>query len=387
MRYLTAGESHGMQLTVIIEGVPANLYLTEEMINLQMTRRMQGYGRGGRMKIEKDRVKVTAGIRHGYTFGAPICIEIENRDFKHWSKIMGSAPIDKLTQEKMKRIITQPRPGHADLVGGMKYQQQDLRNILERSSARETAARVAAGAVAQALLTNLGIEIVSRVVNIGGVSDEGHYDFEIIRGQKMNDVMCMDATIAQQMRDKIDAARKAGDSLGGIVEVQVKGLPIGLGSYAQYDRKLDGRLAAAVLSINAFKGVEFGEGFNMANLPGSQVHDEIIWSKHQGFTRATNRLGGIEGGMSNGMPLIIKGVMKPIPTLYQPLASVDIRTKEVFKATVERSDACAVPAASVVMEHVIAFELAKIICEQFHADTLQQLIGNITTYQRDNFNY
>lgn len=387
MRYLTAGESHRMKLTVIIEGVPANLYITEEMINKQMSRRMQGYGRGGRMKIEKDKVLLTAGVRHGYTIGAPICIEIDNRDFKHWTKIMQSAPIDIDEQQKMKRQITTPRPGHADLVGGIKYQQQDLRNVLERSSARETAARVAAGAVAKALLQALGIDIVSRVINIGGIADLQQYDFETIARKVTNNVMCIDENIAQQMRDKIDQARKSGDSLGGIVEVQVKGLPIGLGSYVQPDRKLDGRLAAAVLSINAFKGVEFGEGFNMANLPGSQIHDEIIWSESQGFTRASNRLGGLEGGMTTGMPLIIKGVMKPIPTLYKPLLSVDIISKETFKATIERSDACAVPAASVVMEHVVAFELAKVICEQFHADTLQQLQNNLAHYRMQSVDY
>lgn len=378
MRFLTSGESHGPQLTVIIEGVPANLQLKAEDINKEMFKRQGGYGRGRRMKIEKDAVDIVSGVRNGYTLGSPITIVVTNDDFTHWRKIMGVAPISEEEQENMKRVITKPRPGHADLIGGMKYNHRDLRNVLERSSARETAARVAVGAVAKILLSQLGIHLYSRVVEIGGVADQSLYDLETLKeGVDQNDVRVIDESIAQQMRDKIDEAKKAGDSIGGVVQTVVEGMPIGIGSYVHYDRKLDGRIAQGVVSINAFKGVSFGEGFDAARKPGSQIQDEILYSEQKGFYRGSNHLGGLEGGMSNGMPIIVNGVMKPIPTLYKPLNSVDINTKETFKASIERSDSCAVPAASVVAEHVVAFEIAKAILEEFQANHMSQLLDQI----------
>ncbi|MCY1564854.1 chorismate synthase [Staphylococcus pettenkoferi] len=378
MRFLTSGESHGPQLTVIIEGVPANLQLKAEDINKEMFKRQGGYGRGRRMKIEKDAVDIVSGVRNGYTLGSPITIVVTNDDFTHWRKIMGVAPISEEEQENMKRVITKPRPGHADLIGGMKYNHRDLRNVLERSSARETAARVAVGAVAKILLSQLRIHLYSRVVEIGGVADQSLYDLETLKeGVDQNDVRVIDESIAQQMRDKIDEAKKAGDSIGGVVQTVVEGMPIGIGSYVHYDRKLDGRIAQGVVSINAFKGVSFGEGFDAARKPGSQIQDEILYSEQEGFYRGSNHLGGLEGGMSNGMPIIVNGVMKPIPTLYKPLNSVDINTKETFKASIERSDSCAVPAASVVAEHVVAFEIAKAILEEFQANHMSQLIDQI----------
>ena len=378
MRFLTSGESHGPQLTVIIEGVPANLQLKAEDINKEMFKRQGGYGRGRRMKIEKDAVDIVSGVRNGYTLGSPITIVVTNDDFTHWRKIMGVAPISEEEQENMKRVITKPRPGHADLIGGMKYNHRDLRNVLERSSARETAARVAVGAVAKILLSQLGIHVYSRVVEIGGVADQSLYDLETLKeGVDQNDVRVIDESIAQQMRDKIDEAKKAGDSIGGVVQTVVEGMPIGIGSYVHYDRKLDGRIAQGVVSINAFKGVSFGEGFDAARKPGSQIQDEILYSEQEGFYRGSNHLGGLEGGMSNGMPIIVNGVMKPIPTLYKPLNSVDINTKETFKASIERSDSCAVPAASVVAEHVVAFEIAKAILEEFQANHMSQLLDQI----------
>ncbi|MBX8992475.1 MULTISPECIES: chorismate synthase [Staphylococcus] len=378
MRFLTSGESHGPQLTVIIEGVPANLQLKAEDINKEMFKRQGGYGRGRRMKIEKDAVDIVSGVRNGYTLGSPVTIVVTNDDFTHWRKIMGVAPISEEEQENMKRVITKPRPGHADLIGGMKYNHRDLRNVLERSSARETAARVAVGAVAKILLSQLGIHLYSRVVEIGGVADQSLYDLETLKeGVDQNDVRVIDESIAQQMRDKIDEAKKAGDSIGGVVQTVVEGMPIGIGSYVHYDRKLDGRIAQGVVSINAFKGVSFGEGFDAARKPGSQIQDEILYSEQEGFYRGSNHLGGLEGGMSNGMPIIVNGVMKPIPTLYKPLNSVDINTKETFKASIERSDSCAVPAASVVAEHVVAFEIAKAILEEFQANHMSQLIDQI----------
>lgn len=335
------------------------------------------------MQIETDTVEITSGVRHGKTLGSPIALVVKNDDWKHWTKIMGAEPLpDDVNPDDIKRKITRPRPGHADLVGGMKYGHRDLRNVLERSSARETTVRVAVGAVAKALLSELGIHIVSHVTEIGGVIADpnkiAQKSVDEIRAIIEEDpCYCADKIASTKMVEAIDEAKKAGDSIGGVVEVIVEGLPAGIGSYVQYDRKLDAKLAAAMLSINAFKGVEFGLGFEMAHLKGSEVHDEILWSEENGYTRRTNRLGGLEGGMSTGMPIIVRGVMKPIPTLYKPLQSVDIDTKEPFKASVERSDSCAVPAASVVAEHVIAFEIAKAIVEQFHSDQIEQLKAQI----------
>ncbi|HCY0865930.1 TPA: chorismate synthase [Staphylococcus aureus] len=388
MRYLTSGESHGPQLTVIVEGVPANLEIKVEDINKEMFKRQGGYGRGRRMQIEKDTVEIVSGVRNGYTLGSPITMVVTNDDFTHWRKIMGAAPISDEERENMKRTITKPRPGHADLVGGMKYNHRDLRNVLERSSARETAARVAVGALCKVLLERLDIEIYSRVVEIGGIKDKDFYDSETFKANlDRNDVRVIDDGIAQAMRDKIDEAKNDGDSIGGVVQVVVENMPVGVGSYVHYDRKLDGRIAQGVVSINAFKGVSFGEGFKAAEKPGSEIQDEILYNTELGYYRGSNHLGGLEGGMSNGMPIIVNGVMKPIPTLYKPLNSVDINTKEDFKATIERSDSCAVPAASIVCEHVVAFEIAKALLEEFQSNHIEQLQQQIADRRQLNVEF
>lgn len=388
MRYLTSGESHGPQLTVIVEGVPANLEIKVEDINKEMFKRQGGYGRGRRMQIEKDTVEIVSGVRNGYTLGSPITMVVTNDDFTHWRKIMGAAPISDEERENMKRTITKPRPGHADLVGGMKYNHRDLRNVLERSSARETAARVAVGALCKVLLEQLDIEIYSRVVEIGGIKDKDFYDSETFKANlDRNDVRVIDDGIAQAMRDKIDEAKNDGDSIGGVVQVVVENMPVGVGSYVHYDRKLDGRIAQGVVSINAFKGVSFGEGFKAAEKPGSEIQDEILYNTELGYYRGSNHIGGLEGGMSNGMPIIVNGVMKPIPTLYKPLNSVDINTKEDFKATIERSDSCAVPAASIVCEHVVAFEIAKALLEEFQSNHIEQLQQQIADRRQLNVEF
>ncbi|ADL23270.1 TPA: chorismate synthase [Staphylococcus aureus] len=388
MRYLTSGESHGPQLTVIVEGIPANLEIKVEDINKEMFKRQGGYGRGRRMQIEKDTVEIVSGVRNGYTLGSPITMVVTNDDFTHWRKIMGAAPISEEERENMKRTITKPRPGHADLVGGMKYNHRDLRNVLERSSARETAARVAVGALCKVLLQQLDIDIYSRVVEIGGIKDRDFYDSETFKANlDRNDVRVIDDSIAQAMRDKIDEAKNEGDSIGGVVQVVVENMPVGVGSYVHYDRKLDGKIAQGVVSINAFKGVSFGEGFKAAEKPGSEIQDEILYNSEIGYYRGSNHLGGLEGGMSNGMPIIVNGVMKPIPTLYKPLNSVDINTKEDFKATIERSDSCAVPAASIVCEHVVAFEIAKALLEEFQSNHIEQLKQQIIERRQLNIEF
>ncbi|HDE4493689.1 TPA: chorismate synthase [Staphylococcus aureus] len=388
MRYLTSGESHGPQLTVIVEGVPANIEIKVEDINKEMFKRQGGYGRGRRMQIEKDTVEIVSGVRNGYTLGSPITMVVTNDDFTHWRKIMGAAPISEEERENMKRTITKPRPGHADLVGGMKYNHRDLRNVLERSSARETAARVAVGALCKVLLQQLDIDIYSRVVEIGGIKDKDFYDSETFKANlDRNDVRVIDDSIAQAMRDKIDEAKNEGDSIGGVVQVVVENMPVGVGSYVHYDRKLDGKIVQGVVSINAFKGVSFGEGFKAAEKPGSEIQDEILYNSEIGYYRGSNHLGGLEGGMSNGMPIIVNGVMKPIPTLYKPLNSVDINTKEDFKATIERSDSCAVPAASIVCEHVVAFEIAKALLEEFQSNHIEQLQQQIADRRQLNVEF
>ncbi|HDR8692135.1 TPA: chorismate synthase [Staphylococcus aureus] len=388
MRYLTSGESHGPQLTVIVEGIPANLEIKVEDVNKEMFKRQGGYGRGRRMQIEKDTVEIVSGVRNGYTLGSPITMVVTNDDFTHWRKIMGAAPISEEERENMKRTITKPRPGHADLVGGMKYNHRDLRNVLERSSARETAARVAVGALCKVLLQQLDIDIYSRVVEIGGIKDKDFYDSETFKANlDRNDVRVIDDSIAQAMRDKIDEAKNEGDSIGGVVQVVVENMPVGVGSYVHYDRKLDGKIAQGVVSINAFKGVSFGEGFKAAEKPGSEIQDEILYNSEIGYYRGSNHLGGLEGGMSNGMPIIVNGVMKPIPTLYKPLNSVDINTKEDFKATIERSDSCAVPAASIVCEHVVAFEIAKALLEEFQSNHIEQLQQQIADRRQLNVEF
>lgn len=383
MRYLTAGESHGPQLTTIIEGVPAHLELLAEDINIDLARRQGGYGRGRRMQIEKDEVQILSGVRHGKTTGAPIALVVENKDWKNWTKIMGAAPITEEEEQELKRKVTRPRPGHADLNGAIKYGHRDMRNILERSSARETTVRVAAGAVAKKILKTFGIEVGCHVLEIGGVKAEKTSYQSVSDLQERSEaspVRCLDDQASKAMMEAIDKAKADGDSIGGIVEVVVEGVPIGLGSHVQYDKKLDGKLAQAIMSINAFKGVEIGIGFEAASRPGSEVHDEIIWDEEHGYRRSTNNLGGLEGGMTNGMPVVVRGVMKPIPTLYKPLQSVDIDTKEPFAASIERSDSCAVPAAAVVAEAVIAWEIAKALLEKFGSDRVDEIGENIERY-------
>jgi chorismate synthase len=380
MRYLTAGESHGPQLTVIIEGLPSQLSLDKEKIDRELARRQKGYGRGRRMQIEKDQVKILSGVRFGKTTGAPVTLVIENRDFTHWKKVMS---VDPIPEEAEKRKISRPRPGHADLNGAIKYQHRDMRDVLERSSARETAARVAAGAVARLILEECGIRIAGHVVRIGDVVAEPvDLSFEeMVERAELSPVRCLDQNAEEKMMALIDQAKKEGDSLGGVVETIVQGVPVGLGSHVHWDRKLDANIARAVVSINAFKGVEFGIGFEAAKRKGSEVHDEILWSKERGFYRRTNRLGGLEGGMTTGEPIIVRGVMKPIPTLYKPLQSVDIETKEPFEASIERSDSCAVPAASVVMENVVAWEVAQALLDKFSGDTMDEVKQQLKQYQ------
>ncbi|WP_242314105.1 chorismate synthase [Bacillus cereus group sp. BfR-BA-01355] len=380
MRYITAGESHGPQLTTIIEGVPAGLSLVADDINEELARRQKGYGRGRRMQIETDQVQILSGVRHGETLGSPIALVVENRDFAHWTKVMGAEPLTEQEEKEMKRKVTKPRPGHADLNGAIKYGHRDMRNVLERSSARETTVRVAAGAVAKKVLAELGIKVAGHVIEIGGVQakEVTYSSIEELKSiTEASPVRCLDDEAGNQMMKAIDDAKANGDSIGGIVEVIVEGMPIGVGSYVHYDRKLDAKLAAAIMSINAFKGVEIGIGFEAAHRPGSEVHDEILWNEEHGYTKRTNNAGGLEGGMTTGMPIVVRGVMKPIPTLYKPLQSVDIDTKEPFTASIERSDSCAVPAASVVAEAVVAWELATALIEQFGLDRMELIRENI----------
>jgi chorismate synthase len=379
LRYLTAGESHGPALTALVEGMPANLEVSSEDVDRHLARRQHGYGRGGRMKIEQDRVRILSGVRWGKTLGSPITLSIENRDWVNWEKKMSPRAEDRLADI----AVTQPRPGHADLSGAIKYRQDDARNILERSSARETAARVAVGALCHKFLMTLGVEVLGYVQEIGGVAAqaaaEADHRARFVRSESSS-CRTYDPEAEAEMIAAIDQARDAGDSLGGVVEVVVLGAPVGLGSHVHWDRRLDGRLAAALMSIQAFKGVEIGAGFGAARLPGSQVHDEIEYGAG-GFTRRTNRAGGLEGGMTNGEAVVIRGAMKPIPTLYKPLQTVDLKSKMPFQAAVERSDVCAVPAAAVVAEAVVAIEIAAAMLEKFGGDSMEELQTNLAAYR------
>lgn len=392
LRYLTSGESHGKQLTAILEGMPSGLKLPAACMNRELARRQAGYGRGGRMKIETDMVEITSGVRWGATLGSPIALNIRNRDWENWVNIMGP---DEPAFFDDSKAVTRARPGHADLTGGIKYGHRDLRNILERSSARETAARVAVGAAAKRLLDQFGISVVSYVVEIGGVrwrpSSSGA-PAVLSKMAEATDVRCPDKKASLMMKKRIDEAKKDGDSLGGVFEVVATGVPPGLGSHVQWDRKLDALLAGALMSIQAIKGVEVGMGFSAGSLPGSKVHDEIFyrkgaaksgknfWPQTPSFFRKTNNAGGIEGGMSNGEPVVLRSVMKPIPTLYRPLRSIDIETKKPFKASVERSDVCAVPAAAVIGEAVVAFEIARAFLEKFSGDSVREIERNYRGY-------
>lgn len=380
MRYLTAGETHGPQLTAIIEGFPSNVTIDFEEVNFQLARRQKGYGRGRRMQIEKDTASIVGGVRHGKTTGAPIALVVENNDWKHWTSVMNIEPIE--GNDETKRRVNRPRPGHADLNGGLKYNQKDLRNILERSSARETTMRVAIGAVARQLLSAFGIKVASQVIRIGEIEVK-RQDLpidELIRITEDSPLRVVDKDAEAQMIAAIDAAKEDGDTLGGIVECVIEGVPVGLGSHVQWDRKLDGRIAQAVLSIQAFKGCEIGIGFEAAKLRGSKVHDEIMYNDERGFYRASNRAGGFEGGMTTGEPIVVRGVMKPISTLYKALQSVDIDTKEAFTAQVERSDTCAVAAAGVIMENIVAWEVANAFLDKFGGDSLEEIRNNYNSF-------
>lgn len=388
MRYFTAGESHGPELTAIIEGLPAGMPLSAEDINQELIRRQTGYGRGGRMLIETDRVRITSGVRHGKTLGSPVTLVVENKDWKNWTKVMSIEEVE----EKQKRLrrVARPRPGHADLVGGMKYHHDDLRNVLERSSARETTMRVAIGAIAKKILSELNIEVAGHVTMLGGIKatiPEGITVSEVKEISNASDVRVVDPKVETEIRQLIDQTKRNGDTIGGVVEVLVGGVPAGLGSYVQWDKKLDAKIAQAVVSINAFKGAEFGVGFEAGILPGSKVMDEILWNEEEGYTRRSNNLGGFEGGMTNGEPIVVRGVMKPIPTLYKPLQSVDIDTKEPYKASVERSDSTAVPAASVVAESVVATVVANEILEKFSSDSFEELVDAVKNYREYLKNY
>jgi chorismate synthase len=385
LRYLTAGESHGPQLTAVLEGVPSNLELEEEVINAALARRQGGYGRGGRMLIEKDTIEILSGVRWGKTIGSPITLVIKNRDWINWQEKM--SPSQVYRDEKIR--VTRSRPGHADLPGALKYNQHDVRNILERSSARETAARVAVGSVAKALLNSFGITVWGFVAELGGIkANRPNLTIRVLQDiTAKSDLFTFDSAAESEMKTLIDSMKVDGDSLGGVVEVVVSGVPVGLGSHVQWDRKLDARITMALMGIQAIKGVEIGAGFDTARAPGSTVHDAIYYDSLRitsgettGFYRKTNNAGGIEGGISNGEEIIVRAAMKPIPTLYKPLKSVDIITKEPFDAAVERSDVCAVPAASVVAEAVVAMEIANAFLEKFGGDSMEEIWRNYEGY-------
>jgi len=387
LRFLTAGESHGPALVVVLEGVPAGLALVAEDVDRDLARRQRGYGRGGRMKIEKDAVRILAGVRHGETIGAPVALLVENKDFANWKDRMAAEPGDDSAGDAP-GAVTRPRPGHADLAGALKYGHEDVRNVLERASARETTMRVAAGAVAKRILGEIGASITSRVVEIGGAAAApavlaGLSPEEAARRAEEDPCACPDPAASERMRAAIDAAKRAGDTLGGVVEVVARGLPPGLGSYVHWDRKLDGRLAQAVMSIHAVKGVEIGLGFAAARRPGSDVHDPIERREGAGrspYVRPTNRAGGLEGGVTNGEDVVVRLAMKPISTLMKPLRSVDLKTHEVFEAAVERSDVCAVPACGVVAEAMVALVLADAALEKFGADSIAEIRRNHAAY-------
>ena len=373
-RFLTAGESHGMALTAIVEGVPAGLTLNEKYIAGDLKRRQGGYGRSARMEIEQDRSEILSGVRHGLTIGSPISLLIWNRDWENWQEIMAVSPVKKEIEK-----VTRLRPGHADLAGAIKYGLDDIRPILERASARETAARVAVGAVARKLLQEFGIEIKSHTIAIGGISIKGEKSENNWVMVEKSPVRCAEAEAEKAMIAAIDKAKEAGDTVGGVFEVVATGVPIGLGSHVQWDRRLDGRIAQALMSINAVKGVEVGAGFSLANLPGSQSHDTIE-RVGQKWRHATNRAGGIEGGISNGEPIMVKAVVKPIPTLGKPLPSVDLKTGEAVEAHFERSDVCVVPAAGVIGEAMLAIVLADAMLEKFGGDHIMETLHNHKSY-------
>lgn len=388
INYITSGESHGPELSGILTGIPAGLHLNIDEINAALSARQGGYGRGNRQKIEHDQVIITGGVRHGVTLGSPIALTIKNRDHAQWSKIMD--PITPANAENTLRAVSRPRPGHADLVGGMKYGHRDMRNVLERSSARETAMRVAIGNICKQVLEALDVKIVGHVESIGGIQAAGNRSIDVLEIEQLiqsNDLRILDQSKVDEIHNRIDQAKRDGDTLGGVIRVVATNLPAGLGSYTSWDTKLDAKVAGAVVGVNAMKGCEIGDGFENAVRPGSQVMDEIDWEEGKGFTRNSDHLGGFEGGMTNGMPVIVKAAMKPIPTLYKPLQSADINSKEIKKATVERSDTTAIVPASIVIESVVAIELAKAICETFDGSQIDRLKKQITDYREELKNF
>ena len=380
-RFLTAGESHGEALTAVVDGVPAGLALSAADIDADLARRQKGYGRGGRMKIERDRVHIFSGVRWGRTLGSPIALQILNRDWENWQATMG---VDAPAPGVAKKEVTRPRPGHADLAGAMKYGHRDIRNVLERSSARETTARVAVAGIAKRLLGEFGITILSHVTEIGGVrvSPELMPAWDEVRTRvEASEVRCADPVAEAEIVAAIDAAKAKGDTLGGVFEVVALGCPVGLGSYVQWDRRLDGRLAQALCSIQAIKACEFGLGLETARRPGSAVHDEIVLDTGGAFSRNTNNAGGLEGGVTNGQPVVVRAAMKPLSTLRTPLKSVDLATREPVEAVVERSDVCAVPAAGIVGEAMMALVLADAFLEKFGGDSVDEIRQNYNAYQ------
>jgi chorismate synthase len=377
-RFTTAGESHGPGLVAIVEGLPAGLELDRERLDREMARRQLGHGRGGRMKIERDSAEITSGVRHGRTLGGPVAVRVANRDYANWEERMNPWPVEAEVEESHL-----PRPGHADLVGALKYGHRDVRNVLERASARETAARVAAGALAKEFLAALDVSVHSHVLRIASVAAAERDDLTPADFAAVDEspVRSLDGEAAEAMVAEIDRLRKANESLGGVFEVRAFGLVPGLGSYASWDRRLDGRLAQATVSIQAVKGASVGEGWEVAELPGSESHDEIFWSAERGYHRQTNRAGGVEGGMSNGEPLVVRGALKPISTLTKPLRSVDTETKEPAQAMRERTDSTVVPAAGVVAEAMVALVLARCYREKFGGDHIDDVLAALEAYR------
>ncbi len=397
LNFKTAGESHGKGLMAIIDGLPAGIEVSIDHINKQLARRQGGYGRGGRMKIEADQIEVMSGIRQGNTMGSPVSLIIANKDWDNWQEVMSvenniTDPEKSQNNEviikkdhklkKIKKVVTRPRPGHADLAAAQKYNTKDIRNILERASARETAARVAVGGITDSLLAYFDIGIISHLIQLGEISspvqDVTYSELkEIVENSPLH---CYNKEKEKEMINYIDNVMDDGDTLGGIIEIRTSPLPVGLGSHTQWDRKLDGLIAQALMSIPAIKGVEIGPAFDNTTTPGSEVHDQIFYSEERGYYRKTNRAGGLEGGVTNGQPLVVRIAMKPIPTLYQPLQSVDIQTKEAFSASVERSDVTAVPAAGVVAEAMLSFVLAQALLEKFGGDSIDEIMNNYNNY-------
>ncbi len=380
LRFLTAGESHGPELVAVIEGAPAGFEIDIARINHDLARRQKGYGRGGRMLIEKDEARIVSGIRFGRTMGSPVTFIVENRDYKNWEKRMSADPRDRGEA----KVVTRPRPGHADLAGVLKYNLEDIRDVLERASARETTARVAIGGFARQILTPFGVQVLGYVVSIGSVQAPVPPTMtieDLTRVTEESQVRVADADAERAIIAEIDECKKEGDTLGGVVEVIAVGLPVGLGSHVQWDRKLDGRLAHALLSLQAVKGVEVGIGFEAARVRGSQLHDEIGYDRElRHFTRHSNNSGGTEGGMSTGEPLRVRVAFKPLSTLMRPLKSADIKTKAEAVGAIERSDVCAIPAAAVIAETVVAFELANAFLEKFGGDSLAEITNNYRSY-------